>query len=217
MDVLTHEAGHAFQGYLAMRSIPVSMLTGSTSEINEIHSMTMEHFAYPWMELFFGDRSEAYRTAHLIGALSVLPYMAVVDEFQHRVYAEPDMDVQARRRVWRELEQVYMPWRDYDGEPFLEEGGFWMQKQHIFLYPFYYIDYALAQMCAFQYYGLMKTDRGRAWADYLRLCRVGGTQGYFELLKTGSLLNPFEDGAVRQSVGHVIDEILQRYAAPSAD
>ena len=217
VDVLTHEAGHAFQGYLAMRSIPVSMLTGSTSEINEIHSMTMEHFAYPWMELFFGDRSEAYRTAHLIGALSVLPYMAVVDEFQHRVYAEPDMDAMARRRVWRELERVYMPWRDYDGEPFLEEGGFWMQKQHIFLYPFYYIDYALAQMCAFQYYGLMKTDRARAWADYLRLCRAGGTQGYFELLKTGSLLNPFEDGAVRQSVGHVIDEILQRYAAPSAD
>ncbi|MBQ5361082.1 MAG: M3 family oligoendopeptidase, partial [Lachnospiraceae bacterium] len=53
VDVLTHEAGHAFQGYLAMRSIPVSMLSGSTSEINEIHSMTMEHFAYPWMGSFF--------------------------------------------------------------------------------------------------------------------------------------------------------------------
>ena len=211
VDVLTHEAGHAFQGYLAMRSIPISMLSGSTSEINEIHSMTMEHFAYPWMGSFFGERSEQYLTAHLIGALAVIPYMACVDEFQHRVYAEPDMTAKDRRRVWREIERNYMPWRDYDGEPFLEEGGFWMQKQHIFLYPFYYIDYALAQMCAFQYYGRMKTDREGAWQDYLRLCRAGGTKGYFELLEVGNLMNPFHEGTVEKSVRHVIDELKQRY------
>ena len=211
VDVLTHEAGHAFQGYLAMRSIPVSMLTGSTSEINEIHSMTMEHFAYPWMELFFGENSEKYLTAHLIGAISVIPYMACVDEFQHRMYENIDLTPLERRHVWREIEKKYMPWRDYDGEAFLEEGGFWMQKQHIFLYPFYYIDYALAQMCAFQYYGRMKTDRAGAWEDYLRLCRAGGTKGYFELLKEGALLNPFEEGTVEKSVGHVIEEIRQRY------
>ncbi len=211
VDVLTHEAGHAFQGYLAMRAIPVAELHGSTSEVNEIHSMTMEHFAYPWMDSFFGERSEEYVTAHLIGALSVIPYMACVDEFQHRVYAEPGMTAAGRRAVWREIEREYMPWRDYDGEPFLEEGGFWMQKQHIFLYPFYYIDYALAQMCAFQYYGRMKRDRAGAWADYLRLCRAGGTQGYFELLDTGHLRNPFGEGAVMESVGHVIEELDARY------
>ena len=99
VDVLTHEAGHAFQGYLAMRSIPISMLSGSTSEINEIHSMTMEHFAYPWMGSFFGERSEQYLTAHLIGALAVIPYMACVDEFQHRVYAEPDMTAKDRAQL----------------------------------------------------------------------------------------------------------------------
>ena len=211
VDVLTHEAGHAFQGYLAMRSIPVSMLSGSTSEINEIHSMTMEHFAYPWMDSFFGKNSEKYKTAHLIGALSVIPYMACVDEFQHRMYENPDLTAHGRRQVWREIEKTYMPWRDYDGEPFLEEGGFWMQKQHIFLFPFYYIDYALAQMCAFQYYGRMKADRPKAWADYLRLCRAGGTKGYFELLQVGDLLNPFRDGTVAASVGHVIEEIEERY------
>ena len=211
VDVLTHEAGHAFQGYLAMRSIPVSMLSGSTSEINEIHSMTMEHFAYPWMESFFGENCQKYLTAHLIGALAVIPYMACVDEYQHRVYEAPDMDAHARRRVWRGIEKEYMPWRDYDGEPFLEEGGFWMQKQHIFLYPFYYIDYALAQMGAFEYYGRMKQDRSAAWQDYLRLCRAGGTQGYFDLLKTGSLSNPFTDGAVEKSVGHVIEELRNLY------
>ena len=211
VDVLTHEAGHAFQGYLAMRSIPVSMLSGSTAEINEIHSMSMEHFAYPWMESFFGEKYEKYLTAHLIGAIGVIPYMACVDEFQHRMYEQPDLDTHQRRQVWREIEKTYMPWRDYDGEPFLEEGGFWMQKQHIFLYPFYYIEYALAQMCAFQYYGRMKTDRAQAWQDYLRLCRAGGTRGYFELLEIGSLLNPFRDGTVAASLGHVVEEIRERY------
>ena len=211
VDVLTHEAGHAFQGYLAMRSIPVNMLSGSTAEINEIHSMTMEHFAYPWMASFFGENSEKYLTAHLIGAISVLPYMACVDEYQHRVYEKPHMTAHERRQVWREIERAYMPWRDYDSEPFLEEGGFWMQKQHIFLYPFYYIDYALAQMCAFQYYGRMKENREAAWQDYLRLCRAGGTKGYFELLEVGGLLNPFHDGAVEKSVGHVIEELKRRY------
>ena len=211
VDVLTHEAGHAFQGYLAMRSIPVSMLSGSTSEINEIHSMTMEHFAYPWMESFFEDKREDYITSHLIGAVAVLPYMCCVDEYQHRVYADVNMTAMERRAVWREIEKNYMPWRDYDGEEFLEGGGFWMQKQHIFLYPFYYIDYALAQMCAFQYYGRMKENRPQAWQDYLRLCRAGGQKGYFELLREGSLLNPFHEGTVEKSIGHVLEEIAGRY------
>ena len=105
----------------------------------------------------------------------------------------------------------YMPWRDYDGNAFLEGGGFWMQKQHIFLYPFYYIEYALSQICAFQYYGRMKEDRKAAWEDYLRLCRAGGTKGYFELLETGNLLNPFRDGTVKKSTAHVIEEIRRRY------
>ena len=211
VDVLTHEAGHAFQGYLAMRSIPVAALGGSTSEINEVHSMSMEHFAYPWMESFFGDNTEKYLTSHLIGALCTIPYLVCVDEFQHEVYANPDMTPADWRSAWRKIERKYMPWRDYDGNEFLEGGGFWMQKLHVFLYPFYYIEYALAQICAFQYYGRMKEDRKAAWEDYLRLCRAGGTKGYFELLDIGNLLNPFAAGTVEKSTSHVIAEIRERY------
>ena len=211
VDVLTHEAGHAFQGYLAMRSIPVSVLSGSTSEINEVHSMSMEHFAYPWMESFFGENAEKYITAHLIGAFCTIPYLVSVDEFQHEVYANPEMTPADWRKAWKSIEKKYMPWRDYDGNEFLEGGGFWMQKLHIFLYPFYYIEYALAQICAFQYYGRMKTDRKAAWEDYLKLCRAGGTRGYFELLETGNLLNPFREGTVEKSTAHVIEEIRRRY------
>ncbi len=207
VDVLTHEAGHAFQAYLAERSIPVAGLQGSTSEINEIHSMSMEFFTYPWMDKFFGEKADQYRYAHLADALSVIPYMVCVDEFQHEIYANPGMSAKERRAIWHRLETEYMPWRDYDGNAFLEEGGFWMQKQHIFLYPFYYIDYALAQCCAFQLYDEMKTDRKAAWNRYLSLCRLGGTKGYFDLLRSVGLTVPFEEGAVEKSVAGTIAEL----------
>lgn len=206
VEVLTHEAGHAFEIYTTMRCQPIAQYYGSTSEINEIHSMAMECFTYPWMGKFFGDAVERFHRAHVMGSLEVVPYMCCVDEFQHRVYAE-NLDAAGRRRVWHELEQAYMPWRDYDGNEFLEGGGFWMQKQHIFLYPFYYIDYALAQVCVFELYGRMRQDRAAAWQDYLRLCRAGGSRGYFELLELANLHNPFKPGTVKLAVKAVTDAL----------
>ena len=117
------------------------------------------------------------------------------------------MSAKERRAAWREIEKKYMPWRDYDGNAFLENGGFWMQKQHIFLYPFYYIDYALAQIWTFGLYDEMKHDRESAWARYLKLCRAGGTMGYFDLLHSVGIPVPFEDGAVEKAVRGVIEEI----------
>ena len=207
VDVLTHEAGHAFESYTALRTQPIASLAFSTSEINEIHSMAMEHFAYPWMELFFGEDADRYRYAHLAGALGVIPYMVSVDEFQHRVYEKPDMTAAERRAVWHEIEQEYMPWRDYDGNEFLEQGGFWMQKQHIFIYPFYYIEYALAQMGAFEFYGRSKRDRSEAWNSYLELCRKGGSLGYFDLLRSAGLSNPFEDGTVEKIAKSIFEDL----------
>lgn len=208
VGVLTHEAGHAFAGYTAARCQPTLAYLTSTSEINEIESMAMEHFAYPWMGTFFPkDQAEKARFTHLFNALAVIPYIVTVDEFQHRVFEKPGMNAAGRRAMWRELEKKYMPWRDYDGVPFLEEGGFWMQKLHIFLHPFYYIDYALAQTCAFELYGTMKKDRHSAWCSYMLLCRSGGSLGYFELLDLAGLRNPFRAGSVENAVSHVIEEL----------
>ena len=208
VNVLTHEAGHAFAGYTAMRSQPLMSYMSSTSEVNEIHSMTMEHFAYPYLKDFYGeDKVDKAKFAHLSGALSTIPYLVSVDEFQHRVYENPAMGAKERRAVWHEIEQKYLPWRNYDGVKFLEEGGFWMQKQHIFLYPFYYVDYALAQVCAFAFYGRMKQNHTEAWASYLYLCRAGGSKGYFDLLALAGLEIPFAEGSVEKAVRHVIDEL----------
>ncbi len=203
VDVLTHEAGHAFEAYTASRIYPLTDQVWSTTEIDEIHSMSMEYFTYPWMELFFENHADKYRYEHLASSVMVVPYMCCVDEFQHRVFEGKVTDAGKRREIWSSLEKEYMPWRDYDGNEFLENGGFWMQKQHIFLFPFYYIDYALAQMGAFEFYGRMKENKEQAWEDYYRLCSAGGSRGYFELLKVGNLSNPFADG----TVGRVMDSI----------
>ena len=203
VDVLTHEAGHAFQAYLALRTIPIADLMQAPIEVCEIHSMTMEMFTYPWMNKFFGDNVEKYRYAHLSQALMTIPYLVAVDDFQHRVFENPKMTRDERYAAWRDIEKTYMPWRDYDGNEFLEKGGFWMQKQHIFLYPFYYVDYALAQTCAFDLYLKSLDNRESAWLDYLNLCRAGGTKGYFDLLKVASIRNPFDEDTIRSIVDAV--------------
>lgn len=207
IDVLTHEAGHAFAYYTASRNQELTTYCFSTSEINEIHSMGMELFTYPWMEWFFKEQAEEYRCSHLCNALMMIPYITCVDAFQHRVYEKPNMTANERRSVWRELEQTYLPWRDYDGVKNMEAGSFWMQKQHIFLFPFYYIEYALAQICAFDLYRKMEKDRDSAWSDYLSLCRAGGSQSYFELLDLAGIPNPFERGTLKNAVQYVFDVI----------
>ena len=207
VDVLTHETGHGFDSYLSFRAQPILDLAFSTSEICEIHSMTMEHFAYPWMPLFFGEEAEKYCQSHLADSLTTIPYLVSVDEYQHRVFENPDMTAMERRAVWRDIEREYMPWRDYDGNEFLEQGGFWMQKQHIFLDPFYYIEYALAQIGAYEFYNAAKVDRADAWERYCRLCRAGGSLGYFELLKLAGLHVPFLPETVENAVAGVLEEL----------
>lgn len=207
VNVLTHEAGHAFAGFTAAKYQKTPELCHSTSEINEIHSMSMELWTYPWMENFFGDKAEEYRREHLADALMKIPYMLCVDEYQHKVFKNPEMTTMERRAVWSGLEKIYMPWRNYAGNEFLESGAFWIKQQHIFLYPFYYVDYAMAQMGAFEFYTKMKEDRKAAWADYYKLCAAGGSMGYFDLLKYSGLHKVLEDGSVKIILKGVFEEL----------
>lgn len=206
IDVLTHEAGHAFQVY-SSRDIGISEYNWPTTEACEIHSMSMEFFTWPWMKLFFEGDTDKYKFAHLSGALYFMPYGVAVDEFQHRIYEQPELSPAARNEVWRELERKYLPQRDYDGYDFLEAGRFWLKQSHIFNVPFYYIDYALAQICAMQFWKKDQEGHQAAWADYLRLCQAGGSQSFLELVDLAKLRSPFEDGCVA-SVVDVIEHWL---------
>ncbi|HWK22580.1 MAG TPA: M3 family oligoendopeptidase [Ureibacillus sp.] len=206
IDVLTHEAGHAFQVY-SSRNIGIPEYLWPTYESAEIHSMSMEFFTWPWMELFFKEETEKYKFSHLSSGLLFLPYGVAVDEFQHVVYENPAMTQAQRKQVWKEIEEKYLPHRDYDGYEYLELGGFWQRQGHIYASPFYYIDYTLAQVCAFQFWKRSREDFKSAWKDYIHLCGLGGSMSFTKLVKEAGLISPFDDGCV-ESVIDAIEEYL---------
>ena len=212
VDVLTHEAGHAFQVYLS-RDYQLPEYIWPTLEACEIHSMSMEFLAWPWMRLFFEEDEIKYKFAHLSGALLFIPYGVTVDEFQHWVYENPEATPAERKRIWREIERKYLPHRDYEDNDLLNRGGYWFRQGHIFNDPFYYIDYTLAQVCAFQFWIRSQENRTAAWEDYLRLCKAGGSMAFLELVKLAGLKNPFEPGCVRRVVGPItawLDEVADK-------
>ncbi|MEM9920421.1 MAG: M3 family oligoendopeptidase [Bacteroidota bacterium] len=199
INVLTHEAGHAFQVY-SSRDVKLKEYAWPTYEACEIHSMSMEFFTWPWMHLFFEEETEKFRFSHMDGALRFLPYGAAVDEFQHFAYENPDATAAERNQAWRNIEQKYMPYKDYNGNEFLQSGRFWLQQSHIFSVPFYYIDYALAQICAFQFWNKSRQDNDKAWSDYLRLCKAGGSLSFLQLVSLAGLQSPFDNGCLESNV-----------------
>lgn len=195
IDVLTHEAGHAFQVYQS-RDYKIPEYLWPTYEACEIHSMSMEFLTWPWMELFFEDDTEKYKFIHLSESLLFIPYGVTVDEFQHWVYENPEASPSERRQKWLEIEGKYLPTRDYGEVDDLKEGIFWFRQGHIFSSPFYYIDYTLAQVCAFQFWIKANEDREKAWKEYLDLCKLGGSRPFFALMEAANLKNPFTEGTI---------------------
>ena len=200
VDVLTHEVGHAFQGYLS-RNIKPSDLRSPTMESCEIHSMSMEFFAWPWMNLFFGKDADKYRYSHLCDSIEFLPYGITIDEFQHWVYAHPTATHEERCAAYQEIERRYTPHKVYPDEmKAAKHGGWWMRQSHIFGVPFYYIDYTLAQVCAFQFLVEMTKNQPKAWKKYVKLCKCGGKYPFVQLLEKNHLRNPFIEGNVAKVI-----------------
>lgn len=202
IDVLTHEAGHAFQVY-SSRGYAIPEYHWPTMESAEIHSMSMEFFTWPWMELFFAEQTQKYQFSHLAGTLLFLPYGVAVDEFQHFVYEHPNASPQERKAAWRSIERKYLPHRDYEGFEYLEQGGYWHQQGHIYHTPFYYIDYTLAQVCALQFWKRMQEDRTSAWSDYVKLCKAGGSKSFLQLVEVAGLTSPFTPGCVEAVIPQI--------------
>lgn len=197
VEVVTHEAGHAFAAYMNRKRIPYSTVWPSM-EACEVHSMSMEFLAWPWAEGFFGEDARKFRYSHLAGALTFIPYGTMVDHFQHIVYEKPDMTPAQRHETWKELAAIYQPWMRLDGEiPFYGAGEYWQRQMHIYQSPFYYIDYCLAQTVSLQIWALMQKDRTNAWDHYMAYTRQGGSRVFTELLKNADLTSPFEESCLR--------------------
>ena len=197
VEVVTHEAGHAFACWMNRDRIPLDYMWPSM-EACEVHSMSMEFFAWPWAEGFFGEDTRKFLYSHLAGALTFIPYGTMVDHFQHEVYARPDMTPAERHGVWKQLLGVYMPWVKLDGEiPFHAEGENWQRQHHIYSSPFYYIDYCLAQTVALRFWAMIQNDLSDAWAHYMAYTKEGGSLTFTDLLTHAGLDTPFDEACLR--------------------
>jgi M3 family oligoendopeptidase len=197
--MLMHELGHAFQAWKSRDLAAVDYLI-PTYESAEIHSMSLEYLSWPQMDRFFGGDASAYRREHLLDAMLFLPYGVAVDHFQHLVYAHPAATPAERHEMWQEVERRYLPWRDYGDLEHPNRGGLWQEKRHIYIAPFYYIDYTLALCCALQFWVKAASDRDATLESYVALCARGGEAPFRELVRSAGLRVPFEAGALQDVI-----------------
>jgi M3 family oligoendopeptidase len=202
VDVLTHEAGHTFQFFRSLNQ-PLPEYYYPTLEAAEIHSMSMEFFAYPWMNSFFKEDEQKYKFSHLSGSISFLPYGAAIDEFQHFIYENPDISIEERNNEWLVIEKKYDLSTNKEDNEYLLSGRVWQKQGHLYRAPFYYIDYTLAQVCAFQFWEKSEIDFKSAWSDYLHLCDLGGSLPFTKLVEEAKLKSPF----VKDNLKGVIDKV----------
>jgi M3 family oligoendopeptidase len=208
VDVLTHEAGHALQMYLSKDYIPDYRMP--TMEAAEIHSMSMEFIAWPWMPLFFKEDTQKYYYQHLASAIKFLPYGALVDHFQHEVYAYPKMTPGERKARYKALERMYLPHVNYNDDAFLDQGTFWFKQGHIFQNPFYYIDYTLAQVVALEFWSKDRENHAQTFDTYLSVCRTGGSKTFTDILLSHGLSNVFDADSMK-NIMEPVAEFLETF------
>ena len=198
VEVVTHEAGHAFAFWMNRKRIPTEYSSPSM-EACEVHSMSMEFFGWRNAEGFFGPDAKKFLYSHLSDALTFIPYGTMVDHFQHIVYEKPELTPAERHAEWKRLLGIYMPWMKLDGGiPFYAEGEGWQRQHHIYESPFYYIDYCLAQTVALEFWAMIQKDREDAWKHYMAYTVQGGSRTFTDLLKNAGLKTPFDEACMRE-------------------
>ncbi|MBR5244858.1 MAG: M3 family oligoendopeptidase [Clostridia bacterium] len=212
VDVMTHEAGHAFNAFLIADNKFALEIGCGGMETAETHSMSMEYFAWKYIHKFFGEDAKKYKYMHALENFSFIPYGTMVDAFQHIVYENPEMTPAQRNEAWLELERKFRPHIQLEGIPFIEEGRRWQYQMHIYESPFYYIDYCLAQTAAFGFLLASQEDYDGAYARYIRLMKQGGETYYEELLKEAEIPSPFQEGAL-QTLAEKVEALLRKVKA----
>ena len=208
VDVVTHEAGHALNAYLIADNRFALELGCGGMETAETHSMSMEFFAWPYMEKFFGADAEKYKYMHALESFSFIPYGTMVDAFQHIVYEHPELTPDERDAEWLKLEARFRPHISFEGMPYLDKGTRWQYQMHIYESPFYYIDYCLAQTAAFQFLLASRRDYADAFARYLRLSKQGGEKVWTDLLEEAGFPSPFTPGSLK-NLAEQVEALLE--------
>ena len=161
--------------------------------------MSMEFFAWRWLDLFYGEDTDRAKYMHLESALIFIPYGCMVDHFQHIVYDNPTLSPAERHAKWLELESVYRPYLNFGDVDFYASGRTWQRQLHIYHYPFYYIDYCLAQAVSLYFWSLSRSNYSDAWDRYMRFVRQGGKLSFVDLCNIADIPLPFNPGALKSA------------------
>lgn len=216
VDVLTHEFGHALQGFLGAEETDVPAYRTPGMECAEMHSMSMEYLTYPWMNLFFKEDTDKYLYQHLCDAITFIPYGCIIDAFQTYAYEHPELTHEERKAYWRELEKTYLPHRQYKDNAFLENGGYWERQHHVFENPLYYLDYTIAQVVSLEFFSESCKDHKAAFNKYIAFDRLGGKYPFRKLLEKGNIANPF-DGDTLKKVAEEVMAYLAKFNPTELD
>ena len=215
VKTLLHEAGHAFHVFEASR-LPYVQQLRTGSEFAEVASMAMELLASPYLKAedggFYTETADyaRHRLAHLQKIVTFWPYMAVVDAFQHWVYTHPETARDAANcdAAWSDLWDRFLPALDWHGLQAAKETG-WHRKLHIFRYPFYYVEYGLAELGAVQVWRNALDDQAAAVAQYRNSLALGGTRPLPELYAAAGARFAFDVPVVTEVIA-LLEETMTR-------
>lgn len=188
---IVHESGHAFQNYLS-RSAAVLEYIVPTMEAAEVFSLGLEYLLWPHYDEFFGELASRYRRQHASTYAVMLPYVAAVDHFQEIVYDNPEASPAERHRIWLDVHERYLPYRRVDAVAHLADGGGWQRQHHIFGFPFYYIDYALALFAAFDLWRRSSDAYGDTIEMYVAAAKCGSSVPFRKMLNEYGIADPFD-------------------------
>ncbi|MCD6128551.1 M3 family oligoendopeptidase [Candidatus Bipolaricaulota bacterium] len=212
LRTLLHESGHAFHTLLSRRE-PLIFLRRSPLEFAEVASMSMELLTHPHWEVFYApEDADRARRQHLEGIVMLLCWIATVDAFQHWLYTHPEHTQKERAKAWTELRRKFGGIVDWEG---YEEalGWEWHRQLHIFLYPFYYIEYGIAQLGALGIWTQSLRDQKEALGNYKKALSLGGSKPLPELFRAAALDFDFGERAVSQASARLRDVLTRSWGS----
>lgn len=199
VSVFTHEIGHAWQTYCTDAKDYPDVLRQMALDAVEIPSKTMELFAYPYAEGFFGKDAEKFRQGHFREAMREIAAYCSIHEFNSWIYTHPGATFDEMAAAGAKIEKLYEPDLDYgELEPYVLRGGALLHNLAIYGFPRYVISYSLSEMCAIELFARMQQNPAEAWAAYEKLCAIGGSRSYPETLRAAGLTPAYEPGSVKK-------------------
>lgn len=198
--IIIHEVGHAYAAYVADKKNMIPMLFYPGQDGCEIHSTTLELLTLSSSNELFGNNSKRYIIGKIEEAIYLLCYAAEVDEFQEIVYNNNIISPQERDYIWILLDKKYRPWLNYEGLDYFAGGSGWQEQRHIIGSPFYFIDYALAQIVAFEILNKYLYDSNTGLKSYYDIINCAGSLSFKATISRGNVGDPFSTYAMHDIV-----------------